>query len=216
MHRGCRWYRKHTLIGFTQHQASHSPKVHDWPCHLLPSQDNPIQANIQTTSKWVCYLSQTQTVERLSTQHQTVLVTFLGLRKLLYSCTEGMCHSSTCPGTSLHVISFTRDSLTFALKATNAGKIRIQIPRVRCMGPRWDGQKHHECICKRGPEHHPRRVPGPEGGIQYSYVTEHQLSNLLTTLHGLLPSITRTLSGPRNTHPIGTWTWVPQEQISTL
>jgi len=30
-------------------------------------------------------------------QHQTVLATFLGFRKLLYSCTEGMCHSSTCP-----------------------------------------------------------------------------------------------------------------------
>jgi len=29
MHRGCRWHHKHTPIGFTQHQASHSPKVHD-------------------------------------------------------------------------------------------------------------------------------------------------------------------------------------------
>ena len=28
--------------------------------------------------KWVCYQSQTWTVEQLSTQHQTVLVSFLG------------------------------------------------------------------------------------------------------------------------------------------
>jgi len=32
---------------------------------------------------------QTQTVEQLSARHQTVLVTFLGFRKLFYSCTEG-------------------------------------------------------------------------------------------------------------------------------
>jgi len=49
------------------------------------------------------YQLQTQTV---SAQHQTVLATFLGFRKLLYSCTEGMCHSSTHPGTSLHMTQF--------------------------------------------------------------------------------------------------------------
>ena len=43
--------------------------------------------------------------------NQTVLVMFLGFRKLLYSCREGMCHSSTRPGISLHVISFTRPSV---------------------------------------------------------------------------------------------------------
>ena len=57
----------------------------------------------ETVSKRVCYRLQTRTVEWLSTQHQTVLATFLGLRKSLYSCTEGMCHSSTRPGTSYHV-----------------------------------------------------------------------------------------------------------------
>jgi len=31
---------------------------------------------------------------------------FLGFRKLLYSCTEEMGHSSTCPGTSLHMTQF--------------------------------------------------------------------------------------------------------------
>ena len=50
----------------------------------------------KTASKWVHYRLQTWTVEWLSTQHQAVLATFLGFRKPLYSCTEGMCHSSTC------------------------------------------------------------------------------------------------------------------------
>jgi len=40
----------------------------------------------------------TQTVVRLRAQHQTALVTFLGFRKPLYHCIEGMCHSSTRPG----------------------------------------------------------------------------------------------------------------------
>ena len=48
-------------------------------------------------SKWECYWLQTPTVERLSAPHQTVLEVFLGYRKLLYSCTERMCHSSTLP-----------------------------------------------------------------------------------------------------------------------
>jgi len=75
----------------------------------------------KNASKWVHYWSQTRAVEWLSAQHQTVLVTFLGFRKPLYSCTEWMCHSSTRPWTSLHVISFTRPSPTLVLQATNAG-----------------------------------------------------------------------------------------------
>jgi len=35
--------------------------------------------------------------ERLSARHRSVLVMLLGFRKLLYSYTEGMCHSSTRP-----------------------------------------------------------------------------------------------------------------------
>jgi len=31
---------------------------------------------------------------------------FLGFKMLLYNCTEGMCHSSTHPGTSYHVTQF--------------------------------------------------------------------------------------------------------------
>ena len=31
------------------------------------------------------------------------------IQKLLYSCTKGMCHSSTCPGMSLHVTEFYLD-----------------------------------------------------------------------------------------------------------
>jgi len=53
-----------------------------------------------------CANNQTQTIEWLSAWHTTVLATFLGFRKLLYSCTEGMCHSSTHPGTSLHVTQY--------------------------------------------------------------------------------------------------------------
>ena len=72
-------------------------------------------AHSQKKYKWVCYRSQTPTVEQLSAQHQAVLAMFHGFRKPLYSYTEGMCHSSSCastqhPGTSLHVISFTRPS----------------------------------------------------------------------------------------------------------
>jgi len=43
----------------------------------------------------VHYRLQIWTVEQLSARHQTVLMTFLGFRKLLYSCTEGMFYSST-------------------------------------------------------------------------------------------------------------------------
>jgi len=60
----------------------------------------------QTASKRVPYLLQTCPVERPSALHQTVLVTFLGFRNSLYSCTEGMCHSSTRPGTSYHMTQF--------------------------------------------------------------------------------------------------------------
>ena len=54
----------------------------------------------------MCYWLQTQNVGWVSARHQTVLVTFLGFRKPLHSCTEGMCHSSTRPGTSYHVTQF--------------------------------------------------------------------------------------------------------------
>ena len=60
----------------------------------------------KTASKRVRYRLQTWTVEQLSARHQTDLTTFLGFRKPLYSCTEGMCHSSTHPGTSYHVTQF--------------------------------------------------------------------------------------------------------------
>jgi len=49
---------------------------------------------------------QTWTVERLSVRHHKVLATFLEFRKPLYSCSEGMYHSSTHPGGSLHVTQF--------------------------------------------------------------------------------------------------------------
>jgi len=39
----------------------------------------------------------------------------------LYSCTEGMCHSFTHPGTSLHVTQFTRPSPALVVQATSAG-----------------------------------------------------------------------------------------------
>jgi len=60
----------------------------------------------ETASKRVHYRLQTRTAERLSARHQTVLATFLGFKKPLYSCTEGMCHSSTRPSTSYHAIQF--------------------------------------------------------------------------------------------------------------
>ena len=60
----------------------------------------------KTASKRVRYRLQTRTVERLSAWHQTVLAMFLGFRKPLNSCTEGMCYSSTRPGTSYHVTQF--------------------------------------------------------------------------------------------------------------
>ena len=66
----------------------------------------------------------------LSAWHQTVLATFLGFRKPLYSCTEVhvMCHSSTRPGTFTvrHCTwpSFTGPSPVLVLQATNAGARR--------------------------------------------------------------------------------------------
>ena len=72
---------------------------HTWTC-------GGVAHSRKTASKWVCYQSQTQTIERLSAWHQTVLATFLGFRKPLYSCTKGMCHSSIGPGISHHVTQF--------------------------------------------------------------------------------------------------------------
>ena len=60
----------------------------------------------KAASKRVRYWSQTQTVDRLSGRHHTVLVMFRRFRKPLYSCTEGLCRSSTRLGTSLHVTQF--------------------------------------------------------------------------------------------------------------
>jgi len=57
-------------------------------------------------------------------RHQTVLAMFLGFRKPLYSCTEGMCYSSTRPCTSYHVTQFTRPSPALVLQATNTGARR--------------------------------------------------------------------------------------------
>ena len=59
----------------------------------------------KTAIKRVRYWLQTWTVERLSARHQTVLPTFPGFRKPLYSCIEG----------------FTRPSPALVLQATNAG-----------------------------------------------------------------------------------------------
>jgi len=65
---------------------------HTWMC-----------GRVQKNHKWVHNRLQTWIVERMSAQHQTILATFLRFRKLLYSCTEGICHSSTRPGTSYHM-----------------------------------------------------------------------------------------------------------------
>jgi len=46
-------------------------------------------------------------------------------RKLLYSCREGMCHSSTHPGTALHLTQFYQAFPMLVLQATNAG---VRIP----------------------------------------------------------------------------------------
>ena len=43
---------------------------------------------------------------RMTECSTSVLATFLGFRKLLNSCTEGMCLSSTHPGTSSHMTQF--------------------------------------------------------------------------------------------------------------
>ena len=55
-----------------------------------------------------------------SAWHQAVLATFLGFRKLLHSCTEGICHSSTC-SPNMHVISFTIPVPALVLQAINTG-----------------------------------------------------------------------------------------------
>jgi len=68
----------------------------------------------------VCYWSQTQTVERLSTRHQTILTTFLGFRKPLYSCTEE-CATSLHTSSQVHHCMWLEPSPALVLQATNAG-----------------------------------------------------------------------------------------------
>ena len=79
----------------------------------------------KSASKRVRYRLQAWAIERLSAWHQTVLVTFLGFRKLVYSCTGGMCHSCTSPP-SIQVrhctwLSFTRPSPTSVLQQQTLG-----------------------------------------------------------------------------------------------
>jgi len=58
------------------------------------------------------------------------------VQRLLHSCREGICHSSTCPGMSLHMISFTRPSLVLALQVTNAGVRRSRYDAICDPWPR--------------------------------------------------------------------------------
>jgi len=57
----------------------------------------------KTASKRVCYRSQTHTIEQLSTQHQTVLATFLGFRSC-FTAVQKEC--ATPPHVSLHMTEF--------------------------------------------------------------------------------------------------------------
>jgi len=82
----------------------------------------------KTASKRVPYRLQTRTVERLSARHQTDLATFLGFGKPLYSCTEGMCHSSTRP-TSRYVIP--RDSVLPGLSLPLVSQARLFILSIQ-------------------------------------------------------------------------------------
>jgi len=70
------------------------------------------------------YLSQTRTMERLSTWHQALLVNFSWVQKPLQSCTEGMCRSFICPPnvqmrTSLHVITMPYHAFSHVSTATD-------------------------------------------------------------------------------------------------
>jgi len=74
----------------------------------------------ETASKWVCYRSQTQTIEQLSTRHQAVLGS-----ERLYGRNVPLLHTFTQrPGMSLHMISLTRPSPTLVQQVTNAGMRR--------------------------------------------------------------------------------------------
>ena len=58
----------------------------------VPGRVEAWHISTKTASKRVRYRLQTRTVERLNARHQTVLAAFLGFRKPLYSCIEGMCN----------------------------------------------------------------------------------------------------------------------------
>ena len=75
----------------------------------------------KTASKQVCYRLQTRTVERLSTRHQTVLVTFLDSESH-FTAVQKEC--TTPPHVQIrHTtwLSFTRPSPALVLQATNTG-----------------------------------------------------------------------------------------------
>jgi len=89
---------------------------HTWTC-------GECHIPTKTASKRVCYWLQTRTVEQLSAQHQTVLVTFLGFRKLLTTVQK---ECATPPHVQVrHTwLSFTRPSPALVLQAKNAGARR--------------------------------------------------------------------------------------------
>jgi len=96
----------HPSVCHLQYQCGVRPGKTWVTCSDVPGRVEKWHIPGKTAGKWVHYRSQIRTLQWLSVRHQTVLAMFLGFRKPLCSCTEGMCHSSIRPGTSLHVTPF--------------------------------------------------------------------------------------------------------------
>jgi len=114
----------------------------------------------------MCYQSQTQTVDRLSAQHQTVLATFLGF----FTAVQKEC--ATPPHVQVRHwtwLSFTRPSPMLVLQVTNAG---VRKPGYEAIS--FPGYKELSTL------HWPNVIPQPYHKHQFCYSTRQGLCTWCT------------------------------------
>ena len=131
---------------------------------------------------WVRYWSQKRTIGWLRIQHQIVLEMFLGFRKPLYSCSEGMCHYSTSLGMSLHASQFYQAFPRVSAASDKCWGIRLFLSYIQSFGEKlgrktcedWPGIS--DTVSMRGLLYHLNswtlRNQGSQGGVKWLHLMQ--------------------------------------------
>jgi len=113
-------------------------------CYDVPGRVEEWHIPRKTASKWVWYRLQTWTIEHWALDIRQSWQHFLGSKSQLQSCTEGMCHSSTCPDTSLHVTQFYQAFLCVSTASSKCWSQKAWVLLLQCL---HHGQKiYYLCI----------------------------------------------------------------------